>query len=128
MKREKARTFIIDEWGKIEDLKEKVYYFAGLAGELTGRRVFIGKYPDMWYGRNGKYRYLAFNLDGSFCREVDMVEMRDSDVKRIWDNKKYEREFEKYRKLVEDIGKIQAEQARIKQKRSEVIVKSDINA
>jgi hypothetical protein len=62
---------------------------------------------------------VAFNLDGSFLKEVDRIEMSDSDVKRSRDEKKFQRELEKHRKLIEDIETLKELQAeysrRIKQ-------------
>jgi len=118
MKRERAKTaktYVIDKWGKAEDLKAKVYYCVGRSGEFTGRRVFIGECPHDWFFRNGKSRYVAFNLDGSFLTEVDRIEMNDFDVKLSLDEKKYKKLLEERRKLIEDIEtsrELQAEYSR----------------
>jgi len=119
MKRERVKTYVVDKWGKAEDLKAKVCYCVCWDGSLTGRRIFIGECPYNWFFGNSKSRYVAFNLDGSFLKEVDRIEMSDSDVKRSRDEKKFQRELEKHRKLIEDIETLKELQAeysrRIKQ-------------
>jgi len=73
MKRKKIRTFIIDEYGRIEDLKAKAVYCSTFARKYAGREVFIGEYPGVWC-RDDVKSYLAFNLYGSFLMELNMIE------------------------------------------------------
>ncbi|MEQ8168904.1 MAG: hypothetical protein ABRQ38_08415 [Candidatus Eremiobacterota bacterium] len=77
MKRKKARTFIIDEWGRIEDLEAKAVYCSTFARKHAGREVFIGEYPEILC--MDIKSYLAFNLDGSFFMEFNRLEMTDAD-------------------------------------------------
>jgi len=120
MKREKIKTYIVGAWGRIEDLKEKVVYQLELSGEHEGKRVFIGKCQDVWFFKNGKYRYLIFDLHGNFLGEAGRFEMSDFDIRISRSNRKR-------KKLMEDIETFKRLQAEHK-KRSEVVVKSDINA
>lgn len=104
MKRVKTRIYTIDEWGRIVDLKARVFYFVGLSEKYAGRKVFIGEQMDMW----GKDRYLVFNLDGSFLGEAHRLEMTDIDVMLVKDDRRYKKMI----KNIETLKRLQAEYSR----------------
>ena len=129
MKREKIKTYVVDERGRMEDLSAKVVYRVEFTNNyaFTGKRVFVGEYPELWPRDSTRKKYLAFNLDGSFFQEVDRFEMDDFDVKMARDDKKYKRMIEQRKKLIEDIQNLQAE-CRAHKERSEVNVRTDFNS
>jgi hypothetical protein len=101
MKRVKARIYTIDEWGRIMDLKARVFYFVGLSEKYAGRKVFIGEQMDMW----DKIRYMVFNPDGSFLGEARRLEMTDLDVRVA----KGDRKYKKMIKNIETLKRLQTE-------------------
>jgi len=107
MKRGRVRTYTIDEWGRIEDLKARVFYM--IDPVYTGRKVFIGECPDRW-GRN-RSTYIAFNLDGSYLSEAYKLEMTKCDLKIS----KQVRKCRKLIKNIETLKELQDEYRRIKQ-------------